>query len=191
MPAPDSSGPPHDLARLIEVLDRHSVDYLLAGGAAARAYGAERLTEDADCVVRRERPNLDRLASAMRELNARLRVSGMSDDDARQLPVQLDGNMLASADISTWMTDAGGFDVLPGLVGADGLLVPYEDLARRQTIIRGAGFTIRAAALEDIITAKERAGRPKDHDALPELRALRDARTTEERCPTPPDVGGG
>jgi len=127
----------------------------------------------------------------MRELNARLRVSGMSDDDARQLPVQLDGNMLASADISTWMTDAGGFDVLPGLVGADGLLVPYEDLARRQTIIRGAGFTIRAAALEDIITAKERAGRPKDHDALPELRALRDARTTEERCPTPPDVGGG
>jgi len=112
MPAPDSSGPPHDLARLIEVLNRHGVDYLLAGGAAARAYGAERLTEDADCVVRRERANLDRLASAMRELNARLRVSGMSDDDARQLPIQLDGTMLASADISTWMTDAGGFDVL-------------------------------------------------------------------------------
>jgi len=180
MPAPDSAGPPHDLARLIEVLDRHGVDYLLAGGAAARAYGAERLTEDADCVVRRERTNLDHLAGAMRELNARLRVSGMSDDDARQLPVQLDGNMLASADISTWMTDAGGFDVLPGLVGADGLLVSYEDLAQRQTIIRGEGFTIRAAALEDIITAKELAGRPKNHDALPELRALRDARTTEK-----------
>ncbi len=28
----------------------------------------------------------------MRELNARLRVSGMSDDDARQLPVQLDSS---------------------------------------------------------------------------------------------------
>lgn len=191
MPAPDSSGPPHDLARLIEVLDRHGVEYLLAGGAAARAYGAERLTEDADCVVRRERANLDRLANAMRELNARLRVSGMTDDDARQLPVQLDGNMLASADISTWMTDAGGFDVLPGLVGADGLLVPYEDLAQRRTIIRGAGFTIRAAALEDIITAKERAGRPKDHDALPELRALRDARTTGKKSSTPPDVEAG
>lgn len=115
----------------------------------------------------------------MRELNARLRVSGMSDDDARQLPIQLDGTMLASADISTW-TDAGGFDVLPGLVGADGLLVSYEELAQRQTIIRGEGFTIRAAALEDIITAEELAGRPKDHDALPELRALRDARTTEK-----------
>ncbi len=57
----------------------------------------------------------------MRELNARLRASGMTDDDARQLPGHLDDTMLAAADISTWMTDAGGFDVLPGLIGADGL----------------------------------------------------------------------
>jgi hypothetical protein len=31
--------------------------------------------------------------------------------------------------------------------------------------------------LEDIITAKERADRPKDREALPELRALRRADT--------------
>jgi len=28
-------GPPHDLPRLIEVLDRHGVEYLIVGGAAA------------------------------------------------------------------------------------------------------------------------------------------------------------
>ena len=178
LPEPDGSGPPHDLARLIECLDRHGVEYLLAGGAAARAYGATRLTEDADCVVRRERANLDRLAGAMRELQARLRVAGMSDEEASLLPVQLDGTMLAGADISTWMTDAGGFDVLPGLFAADGRLVPYEELAAREHLIDGEGFTIRAAALEDIITAKEHANRPKDHEALPELRALRDAHPT-------------
>jgi hypothetical protein len=176
MPALDSSGPPHDLARLIQVLDRHGVEYLLAGGAAARAYGAERLTEDADCVVRRERANLDRLAKALRELNARLRVGGMSDAEARLLPVQIDVHMLASTDISTWMTDAGGFDVLAGLVAADGHLLPYEELAQRENLIHGAGLTIRTAALEDIITAKEHANRPKDREALPELYALRDAR---------------
>lgn len=181
MPPPDSGGPPHDLARLIEVLDRYGVDYLLAGGAAALAYGAKRSTEDTDCVVSRERANLDRLASAMRELNARLRVGGMSDDEARQLPLQLDASMLAAADISTWMTDAGGFDVLPGLVGADGHLASYEVLAERGTVIQGQGFTIRVAALEDIITAKEHADRPKDHEALPELRVLRDARAAGDR----------
>jgi len=175
LPQPDRGGPPHDLARLIDALDRHGVDYLLAGGAAARAYGAKRLTEDADCVVRRERANLDRLAAAMRELNARLRIEGMSDEEARTLPVPLDAAMLAGADISTWMTDAGGFDVLPGLFAADGHLIPYEELATRQTIIRGEGFTIHAVGLDDIITAKEHADRPKDHETLPELRALRDA----------------
>jgi hypothetical protein len=39
---------------------------------------------------------------------------------------------------------------------------------------------IRAAALEDIIRAKERADRAKDREALPELRALRDRDSTNE-----------
>ena len=52
---PISDGPSLDLPRLIEVLNRHEVEYLLVGGVAATAYGAERETEDADCVVRRER----------------------------------------------------------------------------------------------------------------------------------------
>jgi len=131
----------------------------------------KRLTEDTDCVVRRARANLDRLASALRELNARLRVGGMSDEEARLLPVQLDGHMLATADISTWMTDAGGFDVLSGLVAADGHLAPYEELAQRENLVRGGGFTVRAAALEDIITAKEHADDPKTTRPYPSARA--------------------
>lgn len=55
---------------------------MLVGGVAALAYGANRPTEDADCVVRRERSNLDRLAAALRELDARLRVAGLSDEEA-------------------------------------------------------------------------------------------------------------
>jgi hypothetical protein len=66
---PNLDGPAHDLPRLIEVLDRHKGEYLIVGGAVANAYGAERPTEDADCVVRRERANLDRLAGALRELH--------------------------------------------------------------------------------------------------------------------------
>ncbi len=110
MAEPDD--PPHDLGRLVEVLDRHGVDYLLVGGVAALAYGANRPTEDADCVVRRERSNLDRLAAALRELDARLRVAGLSDEEARRLPVQIDAAALESAGMTTWMTDAGPFDVL-------------------------------------------------------------------------------
>jgi hypothetical protein len=96
-----NDGPPLELGRLIGVLDSHGVKYLLCGGAAATAYGAERPTEDADCVVSRERANLDRLAEAMRELNARLRVAGMTDAEANLLPVQIDGATLADLSITT------------------------------------------------------------------------------------------
>jgi len=62
---------------------------------------ASRLTEDADCVVRRERANLERLASALREVHARLRVARMSDEDAKALQVRVDGMMLETVGNST------------------------------------------------------------------------------------------
>lgn len=179
MAAPES--PALDLGRLIGALERHGVEYLLCGGAAATAYGAERLTEDADCVVSRQRANLDRLAEAMRGLNARLRVAGMTDEEATMLPVHIDGATLADLSISTWMTDAGPFDVLAGLEAPDGHLVPYEELVERSSVLKGQGFDIHAAGLDDIIRAKERADRPKDREALPELRAIRDARARDQR----------
>jgi hypothetical protein len=73
LPTQNPDGSAHDLPRLIEVLNRHGVEYLIVGGAAAYAYGAKRPTEDIDCVVRRDRANLDRLVGALRELHARLR----------------------------------------------------------------------------------------------------------------------
>jgi hypothetical protein len=79
--------------------------------------------------------------------------------------------------MTTWMTDAGPFDVLAGLEASDGRLKSYEELVERSTLLEGDGFVIRAAALDDIIEAKERADRPKDREALPELRAIRDAPT--------------
>ena len=105
----------------------------------------------------------------------------MTDAEARTLPVQIDSAALDMAGMSTWMTDAGPFDVLAGPEATNGRLVPYEELAERANVIQGDGFAIRAASLEDIIIAKERADRAKDREALPELRKLRDARTSDER----------
>jgi hypothetical protein len=130
------------------VLDLHGVEYLVIGGVAAQAYGAARPTLDFDCLVRRSADNFDRLASAMRELHARLRVEGLTDAESTELPVQIDGLTLSRSEISTWRTDAGALDF--------------------------AGVSIRVAGLEAIIESKEWADRPKDHQALPELHRLRD-----------------
>jgi hypothetical protein len=157
---------------LIDALDRHGVDYLIVGGVAASGYGAQRPTYDLDCLVQRKLDNLHRLAAAMKELGARLRVEGLDDDQAKALPVQVDGYALAKSEITTWRTDAGNFDVLVNIPGRNGLKLTYEDLADRAVITTGTGFVIRAAALEDIIASKEWANRPKDRAALPELREI-------------------
>ncbi len=166
-PLPDTPSP--DVARLTETLDRHGVDYLVIGGIATRAYGAERPTGDFDCLVRRSAENFDRLAAAMRELNARLRVGGLSDDEAAALPVQLDGLTLSRSQISTWSTDAGYLDVLVDMVNRQGHRQRYEDLEGAAEVLTVAGVQVRVAGLEDIIDSKEHAGRPKDDEALPEL----------------------
>lgn len=169
--------PALDVLRLVEALNRHEVEHLIVGGVAALGYGARRPTQDMDCVVRHDADNLDRLADAMRELGARLRVEGMSDAEARQLPVQLDRHTLAALELSTWMTDAGPLDVLTDLRGEDGRRVPYEELAERSSAIETNGIVIRLAALDDIIASKRWANRPKDRAALTELEDLRDAAT--------------
>jgi hypothetical protein len=67
---------PPDVGRIVETLGRHDVEYLLVGGVAASSHGAGRPTFDFDCLAQRTSENLERLANAMRELNARLRVEG-------------------------------------------------------------------------------------------------------------------
>lgn len=170
-----ADSPSHDLGLLIATLERHQVEYLLIGGVAAIGYGATRLTEDTDCVVRRSTENLTRLAAALVELRARLRVAGMTDEEAGSLPVRIDSTTLGRAGMTTWMTDAGPFDILAGLEARDGRLKQYDELLERSTRLQGDGFVIRAASLDDIIEAKERANRDKDREGLPELRAIRDA----------------
>lgn len=160
--------------QLVAALDRHGVEYLVVGGVAARAYGATRETRDFDCVVRRARDNLDRLAAAMRALNARLRVEGLTDVEAARLPVRIDAMTLNALEISTWSTDAGDLDVLVDIPGRDGGRRTFEDLVGRAHVLDFGGLSVRVAGLDDIIASKEWAGRPKDRAALPELRSLRD-----------------
>jgi hypothetical protein len=120
-------------------------------------------------VVQRERANLERLAAALRELHARLRIARVSDEESKQLKVQVDGVMLENSGNSTWTTDAGPFDVLADLKDSEGKSVPYEELVARSTLLRGDGFALHVASLNDVIAAKTFANRKKDCEALPEL----------------------
>jgi hypothetical protein len=168
-----------DPERILTVLARHGVDCLIVGGFGAQAHGAHRQTLDIDLVPRSTDENLERLAAALRELGSRLRVGGLTDEEARRLPVIVDAATLRGFASSTWMTDAGPVDVLADLAVAGGRRA-YEELASRAVPRSVHGVVVYLASLADIIASKEFADREKDRAALPELIELQ-RRGTGER----------
>lgn len=53
-------------------LDRHGVEYVVIGGVAVQAHGNPRTTLDVDFVAAPELANIERLAAALEDLQARL-----------------------------------------------------------------------------------------------------------------------
>lgn len=74
--------------------------------------------------------------------------------------------------VSTWRTDAGDVDVLTVIRRRDGSRTGYDDLVERATAVQVDGVIANLASLDDIIASKEFADRPKDREALDELRRL-------------------
>jgi hypothetical protein len=152
-----------DPLKILRVLERHGVRYVLIGAAAARIAGAPVVTEDVDVTPATNRENLERLAAALRELGARLRGSA----EPEGVPFPVDAEMLMRAEIWTLTTSAGDLDVCFTPAGTRG----YDDLRREASRERlGRGLIVTVASLRDVIRSKEAAGRDKDLAQLPLLR---------------------
>jgi len=153
-----------DPLRILAVLARHEVRYVLIGGTAGRLHGSPLLTEDVDLVPALDPGNLAALAAALRELGARLAAEGVEGG----LPIPLDENTFASP-LMGFETAAGAIDVAREAVGRGG----FEELRARAVLFEIAGVRVLVAALDDIIGSKEAADRAKDRADLEVLRELR------------------
>lgn len=156
-----------DPARLLRVLERHGVRYVLIGGQAAIVHGSPLTTEDVDITPQGDIENLDRLAAALTELEARIRVTS----EPEGVPFSIDAKALGANVVWNLQTILGDLDLSFEPSGTGG----YADLARSAITVRLArGLEVRVASLDDVIRSKQAAGRPKDLAALPLLRELQD-----------------
>ncbi len=164
---------PFDPQSLIEVLDRHDVDYVLIGGLGAVLHGSSAMTNDADIWPEPTDDNLDRLAGALREIDARLRVDGEPDG------VVFDPHpaLLRSMAVMNLNTSFGDLDIAASPAGLD----DYSAVARHAVEFDLDGVRVRVASLDDIIMSKQTADRAKDRATLPILLALRDEIALRER----------
>ncbi len=162
----------YDPLRALRVLQAHGVHHVVIGGYAASILGTQIMTADLDICYERTTDNMQRLAAALGELHARLRVAGVDEE----LPFILDHLTLAAGDSFTFDSDAGALDILGTPSGSGG----FRDLdAGATTYELREGLFVRVVSLDDLIRLKEAAGRPKDEahlHVLSDLRAaLRDA----------------
>lgn len=166
----------YDPIRALRVLQAHGVRHVVIGGYAASILGTQIMTADLDICYERTAQNMTRLATALRELHAHLRVAGVDED----LPFILDAQSLAAGDSFTFSSDAGDLDILGTPSGSGG----FRDLdADATTYELGEGLLVRVVSLDDLIRMKEAAGRPKDEAHLHVLSDLRAALREAEEPP--------
>jgi hypothetical protein len=159
---------------ILEVLERHRVLYVVIGGLAAELRGSPYVTRDIDVTPARTRENFVRLAAALKELDAKLRVPDMDEP----LEVPLDERSFEQGTTWTYVTKHGYLDVVLLPDGTRG----YEDLRRAATREQLTDtVTISVASLADVIRSKEAAGREKDRAVLPILRQVLERSRKKER----------
>jgi hypothetical protein len=145
----------------LAVLHRHGVEFIVIGAFAAVAQGYPLPTQDVDVTPSRDLVNLERLAAALTQLRAELRLPG-----ARTHPFPIEPRYLGSSDSWTLATTAGDLDILFRPSGTNG----FDDLRRDAIEVKLRGTPVLLASLRDIIRMKEASNRPKDQAQIPALR---------------------
>ena len=156
---------PFDPERLLAALSSHKVNFVLIGALAARLHGFPRLTADADITPAEDKPNLERLAAALNELDAKVYTESVPEG----LVFDCSAASLARARMWNLVTNAGRLDIAFEPSGVQG----YDDLKKDAERFEAFGVRFFVASLDDIIRSKEAAGRPKDLDDVAILRAMK------------------
>ncbi len=145
-----------EYARAQEVRDafgRHGVRYLFIGKSGAILLGYSDTTQDVDLFVEKRPENRQRAAAALAELGFDLSPQEHAEIERGKDFVQLRN---------------GPFDI--DLVFAPDGIESFDEAWARKVDVEG--FPV--CHPDDIIRSKEAAGRARDRESLPRLRAFRD-----------------
>lgn len=145
------------------LLARAGVDFVVIGGVAVVVQAIPRFTRDLDLCYATDTENLERLATALMALDAKLR--GVDEN----LPFVADATTLRQMRMLTLATNEGDLDLLVDPPGSP----KYPALRRRADRIELDGASVRVASLEDLIEMKRAAGRPQGQIDLEALQIAR------------------
>lgn len=146
----------------LKLLGQYEIECVIIGGVASTLYGSAILTNDLDVCYARNAGNLEKLATALQSVNARLRNA------PPDLPFLLDADTLCHGLNFTFTTEVGSLDLLGEVRG----LGFYQDVVAEAITYELFGYLFPVIEINRLILAKRTAGRAKDMIAVAELEAL-------------------
>lgn len=156
-----------DPVEICAVLCDEGVEFVVLGGFAAIIHGSALPTEDIDVIPSRSGANLERLATALTRLEAKIRTGD------EPIETRIDAAFILNMPhMLNLVTRFGDIDLV---FTPAGTLTNYEQwLERSRRAQLRDGLVVAVADLDDIIASKAAANRPKDQRSLPYLESLRD-----------------
>jgi hypothetical protein len=155
-----------DFPRLLEVLSRGGVKFIIVGGFAGTLHGSSVPTRDLDIVYSRDSGNVRRLVEALAAHAPYLRGAPPG------LPFLWDPATVEKGLNFTLTSKLGAIDLLGEIAGGG----DYERLLPDTVLVQIFGVECLCLKLETLIKVKRAAGRTKDLLAVADLEALKEER---------------
>jgi len=160
-----------DLESLLTRLIAHRVDFVVVGGYAAMAHGITLQTLDVDVCLRFTTANLLRLQVALKGLHPVHRMT------PQRLPLRLTRASCRGLKNLYLDTDYGQLDCLGSIEGLGGF-----DAVQRQSVSATLPCgPCRILNVKALILAKQAIGRPRDIEAVLQLKAIQELTSTPAR----------
>jgi hypothetical protein len=143
-----------DTEDLLRFLNAHRVEFVIIGATAFPIHGYARATLDIDIFIRPAAPNAARLLEALRDFG----------DDVSD--ITLEDLLTKKVLIRQYLVET---DIHPFVTGAT-----FDQVWKNRVSGTYGSEKVFYASLDDLITMKQAAGRPKDLEDLRILKTLRE-----------------
>jgi hypothetical protein len=151
---------------LLERLVRTEVDFVIVGGYAGIVHGCTHVTQDVDIACDFSPANLLALQRAVSDLHPVHRMT------PGRKPLELTAENAGEFKNLYLDTDLGYLDCLSEVQG----IGPYEQVKHASQLIEIEGMQLHVLAIDALIRAKEAMHRPRDREAIRQLKAIKKLR---------------
>lgn len=153
-----------DFPSLLMRLARAGVNFVVVGGYAGVVHGCTLVTQDIDICCDFSPPNLLALQAALADLHPVHRMT------PGRLPLELRAENAGQFRNLYLDTDLGPLDCLSEIQGLGG----YNAVVNASETVEIDGISLRILNIDALIVAKEAMNRPRDREAIRQLRAIKE-----------------